>query len=137
MGAEPAIDSGSRIARLRLHTCRAAHDQSAQGRSRSVGGVDVSRSACRADQQVEIIAAIKPMLYHPVVLSKMALQIEQISCGRFAINLVNAWNRPEIEKAGVEFAEHDEWRIMNICWLWRRMMPQSGRCNVRTLTVRL
>src|ERR1700692_4436911 len=28
--------------------------------------------------------------------------------GRFAINLVNAWNRPELEKAGIGFAEHDD-----------------------------
>jgi alkanesulfonate monooxygenase SsuD/methylene tetrahydromethanopterin reductase-like flavin-dependent oxidoreductase (luciferase family) len=41
--------------------------------------------------RVEIITAIKPYLYHPVVLAKMALQIENISRGRFAINLVNAW----------------------------------------------
>ena len=57
--------------------------------------------------RIEIIAAIKPMLYHPVVLAKMALGIHEISGGRFAINLVNAWNRPEIERAGIVFAEHD------------------------------
>ena len=50
--------------------------------------------------RIEIIAAIKPYLYHPVVLAKMALGIENISRGRFALNLVNAWNRPELEKAG-------------------------------------
>src|SRR5215471_3364873 len=59
-------------------------------------------------RRIEIIAAIKPYLYHPVVLAKMALGIENISRGRFAINLVNAWNRPELEKAGIGFAEHDE-----------------------------
>lgn len=58
--------------------------------------------------RIEVIAAIKPMLYHPVVLAKMALQIEHISRGRFAINLVNAWNRREIEDAGITFLEHDE-----------------------------
>ena len=57
--------------------------------------------------RIEIIAAIKPYLYHPVVLAKMAQQIEHISRGRFAINLVNAWNRPELERAGIGFAEHD------------------------------
>src|SRR6202161_4623298 len=58
--------------------------------------------------RIEIIAAIKPGLYHPVVLAKLALGIENISRGRFAINLVNGWNRPEIDKAGLGFAEHDE-----------------------------
>jgi len=58
--------------------------------------------------RIEIITAIKPYLYHPVVLAKMAQQIEHISKGRFAINLVNAWNRPELERAGIGFPEHDE-----------------------------
>ena len=58
--------------------------------------------------RIELIAAVKPFLYHPVVLAKMAQQIEHISRGRFAINLVNGWNRAEPEKAGIAFAEHDE-----------------------------
>ncbi|MDB5653623.1 MAG: ssuD [Tardiphaga sp.] len=58
--------------------------------------------------RIEIIAAIKPYLFHPVVLAKMALQIDNISHGRLAINLINAWNRPELEKAGIGFAEHDD-----------------------------
>jgi alkanesulfonate monooxygenase len=59
-------------------------------------------------RHIEIIAAIKPGLYHPVVLAKMALQIEHISGGRFALNLVNAWNRAEFERAGLPFPAHDD-----------------------------
>jgi alkanesulfonate monooxygenase len=68
-------------------------------------------------RRIELIAAIKPMLYHPVVLAKMALQIEEISGGRFAINLVNAWNRREIEDAGLIFREHDERYAYGAEWL--------------------
>lgn len=68
-------------------------------------------------RRIEIIAAIKPMLYHPVVLAKMATQIEEISGGRFAINLVNAWNRKEIEDAGLVFREHDERYAYGAEWL--------------------
>jgi len=60
-----------------------------------------------ATSRIELIAAIKPLLYHPVVLAKMAMGIEQISQGRFAINLVNAWNSAELENAGLPFPEHD------------------------------
>ena len=67
-----------------------------------------SAALAAATSRIEIIAAIKPYLYHPVVLAKMALQIEHISRGRFALNLVNAWNMPELEKAGIPFAPHDE-----------------------------
>jgi alkanesulfonate monooxygenase len=66
---------------------------------------------------IEIIAAIKPYLYHPVVLAKMALQIENISRGRFATNLGNAWYRPELEKAGIGVAEHDERYAYGREWL--------------------
>jgi alkanesulfonate monooxygenase len=67
--------------------------------------------------RIEIIAAIKPYLYHPVVLAKLALGIEHISHGRFAINLVNAWNRPELEKAGIGFADHDDRYAYGREWL--------------------
>ena len=49
-----------------------------------------STALAAVTSRIEIIAAIKPLLYHPVVLAKMALGVEDISRGRFAINLVNA-----------------------------------------------
>jgi alkanesulfonate monooxygenase len=58
--------------------------------------------------RIELIAAVKPLLMHPVVLAKMALQIENVSGGRFGINLVNAWYRPEMEQAGIAFPDHDD-----------------------------
>src|ERR1700712_1787730 len=58
--------------------------------------------------KIEIITPIKPYLSHPVVLAKQALQIEDIAQGRFAINVVNAWYKPELLKAGIGFPEHDE-----------------------------
>ncbi|CAD6555390.1 LLM class flavin-dependent oxidoreductase [Paraburkholderia metrosideri] len=67
--------------------------------------------------RIEIITAIKPYLYHPVVLAKMAQQIEHISGGRFAINVVNAWNRPELERAGIGFPEHDARYLYGREWL--------------------
>jgi alkanesulfonate monooxygenase len=66
-----------------------------------------SAALAAVTRRIEIIAAIKPYLYHPVVLAKMALQIEAISGGRFAINFVNAWYKPELDRAGIGFAEHD------------------------------
>jgi alkanesulfonate monooxygenase len=67
--------------------------------------------------RIEIIAAIKPLLYNPVVLAKMALQIEEISGGRFAINLVNAWNKAEMDKSGLPFPEHDARYTLGDEWL--------------------
>lgn len=67
-----------------------------------------SAAVAALTERIEIITAIKPLLYNPVVLAKQALQIEDISRGRFAINLVNAWYKPEIEAAGIPFPDHDQ-----------------------------
>lgn len=77
------------------------------GRSAQLEAWSASAALAALTSRIEIIAAIKPRLYHPAVLAKLALGIEEISGGRFAINLVNAWNRPELERAGIDFGEHD------------------------------
>jgi alkanesulfonate monooxygenase len=74
-------------------------------------------AAAALTSRIEIIAAIKPRLYHPAVLAKMMLGIEDISQGRFAINLVNAWFKPELEKSGIGFPEHDDRYAYGAEWL--------------------
>jgi alkanesulfonate monooxygenase len=76
-----------------------------------------SAALAAVTENIEIITAIKPALYHPVVLAKQALQIEEISGGRFAINVVNAWFKPEIAQAGLPFLEHDERYAYGREWL--------------------
>ena len=76
-----------------------------------------SAAAAAVTKRIEIIAAIKPRLYHPVVLAKMALGIEDISEGRFAINFVNAWFKPELEDSGIGFPPHDERYAYGAEWL--------------------
>ncbi|WP_407893447.1 LLM class flavin-dependent oxidoreductase [Scytonema sp. NUACC26] len=70
-----------------------------------------------ATDKIEIIAAIKPLLFHPAVLAKMALGIDAISHGRFAINLVSAWYRPEMERTNIPFPPHDERYRYSTEWL--------------------
>jgi len=68
-------------------------------------------------ERIELIVAIKPLLTHPVVLAKQALQIEEISGGRLSLNVVNAWFRPELERSGIGFPEHDERYAYGREWL--------------------
>ncbi|HVW46381.1 MAG TPA: LLM class flavin-dependent oxidoreductase [Solirubrobacterales bacterium] len=76
-----------------------------------------SAALAEATERIETITAIKPLLYHPVVLAKMALQIEEISEGRAAINVVNAWYKPELEPAGIAFPDHDDRYAYGSEWL--------------------
>lgn len=70
-----------------------------------------------ATESIELIAAVKPLLFHPAVLAKLALGIDEISGGRFAINLVSAWFRPEMGHLGIEMPPHDERYELSAEWL--------------------
>src|SRR5579872_4026609 len=61
-----------------------------------------------ATDRIEIIAAVKPLLFHPGVLAKMATTIDHVSDGRFAINLVSGWFRTEMDQQGIPMPSHDE-----------------------------
>jgi alkanesulfonate monooxygenase len=74
-------------------------------------------AVAEATERIEIIAAIKPLLFHPAVLAKMALGIDDISGGRFAINLVSAWFATEMDELGIEMPPHDERYVLSGEWL--------------------
>ncbi len=44
---------------------------------------------------------------HPIVAAKMASTIDHISNGRFGLNMVCGWFKPEMEMFGVKMMEHD------------------------------
>ena len=58
--------------------------------------------------RIEIIAAVKPGLRLPGIVAKMAANIDQISHGRFAINLIAAWWMREFDMLGAAGLAHDE-----------------------------
>ncbi|MUH00697.1 LLM class flavin-dependent oxidoreductase [Scytonema sp. UIC 10036] len=97
-----------------------------------------------ATDRIEIIAAIKPLLFHPAVLAKMALGIDAISHGRFAINLVSAWYRPEMERTKIPFPPHDEryrysteWlRVVKLLWSGERVNFQGEYFKIQDLSLR-
>lgn len=76
--------------------------------------------------RIKLFATISPLTYNPIVAAKMASTLDDISGGRFGLNLIAGWNRSEYEQLGAwpgdeyygyrydvlsEFAE-----IMQIAW---------------------
>ncbi|ARU60089.1 alkanesulfonate monooxygenase [Tumebacillus avium] len=59
-------------------------------------------------EKIEIMTAIRPGYHNPAVAAKMAANIDQISGGRFTLNIVSAWWAEEARQYGGHFAEHDE-----------------------------
>ncbi len=61
-----------------------------------------------ATESIELIGAVKPFFFHPAILAKMALGIDEISRGRLSINLISGWYLPEMQQAGLTNRAHDE-----------------------------
>ncbi len=103
-----------------------------------------SAALAAVTHRIEIIAAIKPLLFHPAVLAKMALGIDEISQGRFAINLISAWFRPELERINVPFLPHDdryrysgEWlQVVRALWSGDRVNFEGDHFKIQNLQLR-
>jgi dimethylsulfone monooxygenase len=59
-------------------------------------------------EKIEIMAAVRPGFHNPAITAKMAANIDQISKGRFTLNVVSAWWEEEARQYGGIFTEHDE-----------------------------
>lgn len=59
-------------------------------------------------ERIEIMTAVRPGFHNPAVTAKMAANIDQISNGRFTLNVVSAWWEEEAKQYGGIFTEHDE-----------------------------
>lgn len=59
-------------------------------------------------ERLEIMAAVRPAFHNPAVTAKMAANIDQLSGGRFTLNVVSAWWAEEARQYGGTFTEHDE-----------------------------
>ena len=54
---------------------------------------------------------------HPIFAAKQAATIDNISSGRFGLNVVCGWFKPEIEMFGMDQLDHDERYVMADEWL--------------------
>jgi alkanesulfonate monooxygenase SsuD/methylene tetrahydromethanopterin reductase-like flavin-dependent oxidoreductase (luciferase family) len=59
-------------------------------------------------EQIAVLATVHAPLVHPVTAAKQAATIDHISGGRFVMNIVCGWNKPEFEMFGVDWRDHDE-----------------------------
>ncbi|WP_199434224.1 LLM class flavin-dependent oxidoreductase [Qaidamihabitans albus] len=59
-------------------------------------------------ERIGVFATSHAPTLHPIVAAKQAATVDHISGGRFALNVVGGWNRPELEMFGAPLREHDE-----------------------------
>jgi alkanesulfonate monooxygenase len=59
-------------------------------------------------KHIELMPAVRPTFKHPVLTAKMAGNIDQMSSGRMAINLVSGWWQKESDAMGIPSLAHDD-----------------------------
>ncbi|MDQ3388532.1 MAG: LLM class flavin-dependent oxidoreductase [Gemmatimonadota bacterium] len=68
-------------------------------------------------ERLEIMVAVRPTFHPPALLAKQAANIDRISGGRLALNVVSSWWATEARKYGVHFDEHDDRYARTSEWL--------------------
>lgn len=85
-------------------------------------------------ERLELMVAVRPSFHPPAILAKQAANIDRISGGRLALNVVSAWWKDEARRYGAAFDEHDDRYARTSEWLdvvdaaWNeRLVTYRGR----------
>jgi FMNH2-dependent dimethyl sulfone monooxygenase len=89
-------------------------------------------------ERLELMVAVRPTFHEPAILAKQAANIDQISNGRLALNVVSSWWADEARRYGIHFEEHDdryarteEWlKVLNGTWTEPRFSHSGRHYNV-------
>ncbi len=68
-------------------------------------------------RKLELLVAVRPTFHPPALLAKQAANIDQISNGRLALNVVSSWWEQEARMYGVHFERHDDRYARTAEWL--------------------
>ncbi|HXV00737.1 MAG TPA: LLM class flavin-dependent oxidoreductase [Caulobacteraceae bacterium] len=58
--------------------------------------------------RLELMVAVRPNFHQPALFAKQAANIDRISGGRLALNVVSSWWAQEAKSYGLAFDEHDD-----------------------------
>ena len=64
-----------------------------------------------------VFATSHVLTVHPIMAAKQATTIDHITGGRFALNVVTGWHRPEMEMFGAKMLDHDDRYALAVEWL--------------------
>lgn len=84
---------------------------------------------------IELMVAVRPNFHHPALFAKQAANIDNISGGRLALNVVSSWWADEARQYGLQFDQHDdryartrEWLdVVDGLWTEKRFSYQGER----------
>jgi FMNH2-dependent dimethyl sulfone monooxygenase len=66
---------------------------------------------------IELMVAVRPNFHQPALFAKQAANIDNISNGRLALNVVSSWWADEANQYGLQFDQHDDRYARTSEWL--------------------
>ncbi|SFP73161.1 LLM class flavin-dependent oxidoreductase [Sphingomonas rubra] len=67
--------------------------------------------------RIELMVAVRPNFHQPALFAKAAANIDNISNGRLALNVVSSWWADEATQYGLQFDQHDDRYARTSEWL--------------------
>ena len=82
----------------------------------------------RLHQNPAVFSTSHVLTVHPIMAAKQATTIDHITGGRFALNVVTGWHRPEMEMFGAPLMDHDDRYQLAVEWLEviKRLWTEDG-----------
>ncbi len=83
-------------------------------------------------ERIELMVAVRPNFHHPALFAKQAANIDRISNGRLALNVVSSWWADEARQYGLHptsddrYARTSEWLDV-VDGLWTKTRFSYGR----------
>jgi len=68
-------------------------------------------------ESIELMVAVRPNFHQPALFAKAAANIDNISAGRLALNVVSSWWADEATQYGLQFDQHDDRYARTAEWL--------------------
>ncbi len=92
-------------------------------------------AAAAVTKRLELMVAVRPNFHQPALFAKQAANIDNISNGRLALNVVSSWWADEATQYGLQFDQHDdrygrtaEWlKVVNGLWSEPKFNHQGER----------
>ena len=92
-------------------------------------------AAAAVTKRLELMVAVRPNFHQPALFAKQAANIDNISNGRLALNVVSSWWADEATQYGLQFDQHDdrygrtaEWlKVVNGLWSQDRFTHAGER----------
>jgi FMNH2-dependent dimethyl sulfone monooxygenase len=96
-------------------------------------------AAAAVTKRLELMVAVRPNFHQPALFAKQAANIDNISNGRLALNVVSSWWADEATQYGLTFDQHDdrygrtaEWlKVVTGLWTEDRFNHEGERYQLK------